>query len=231
MNTRETADLLSRNELFAALEPAALTTVAERAVPRTYEKGQIVCLQGARGEALYVVASGLVKIYVGSPDGTEMVLTTVDPPGMFGELSVLDGGPRSASAAAVQRSTLIAVTRSVLLEVAGEHPSMMEGLLHTLGAIVRRLTEQASDFVFLDLNRRIAKLLVSLAEQRGRYENGHPVLDLPLTQSDIGAMVGGSRQSVNQTLRVLERRGHIELRGRRIILLRPDLLSVEGGSR
>lgn len=158
-----------------------------------------------------------------------MLLVTLGPPEIFGELALLDGGLRSASAEALEDTSLLVVTRPTFLEVLRSSPSLTEALLRTLGGLVRRLTEQTADLVFLDLYGRVAKLLVTFAQAHGETQGDEIVLDLQLTQTDIASMVGGSRQSVNQILRAFERRGYLEMHGRRIVLKRPDQLRRRAG--
>lgn len=226
----EPADLLSRTEFFGSLPDDTLGYVARRVVPRQYERGKYVFLQGQAGDTLYVVAEGLVKVFVVSEEGEEMVLTTLRPPDSFGELSLVDGGPRSAGAQAAEETTLLHVSREVMLELLHEHPVLCEQLLTHLGGMVRRLTGQAADLVFLDLHGRVAKLLVRLAEERGVREDGAVILDLQLTQSDLAAMVGGSRQSVNQILRSFDHDGHLDLEPRRVVIRHLEALRDRGGS-
>jgi CRP-like cAMP-binding protein len=98
-----------------------------------------------------------------------------------------------------------------------------------LGSLVRRLTEQAADLVFLDIHGRMAKLLLTLASERGEETADGILLDLNLTQADLAAMVGGSRQSVNQTLRSFESRGYLQIEGRTIRLRKPAELRRRAG--
>ena len=102
-------------------------------------------------------------------------------------------------------------------------------MLRSLGALARRLTEQAADLVFLDIHGRMAKLLLTLAEERGKESADGIVLDLNLTQADLAAMVGGSRQSVNQTLRSFKSRGYLDIEGRIIRLKKPAELRRRAG--
>ena len=142
---------------------------------------------------------------------------------------MVDGGLRSASAAAVEATTLLTLNRTALLESLTDSPELVDRLLRSLGSTVRRLTDQAADLVFLDLHGRVAKLLLGLAEERGASESGGWVLDLHLTQTDLANMVGGSRQSVNQVLRSFQRVGYLELDGRRIVIRKPELLQRRAG--
>lgn len=224
MKADQAAALFRKTKLFGALGEDDLQRLAERAIERHYKKGHLVFHEGDPGDALFVVASGLVKVYVSSEEGEEMVLVTIRAPEIFGELAVVDGGPRSASAEAVEPTTLLTLTRPTFLELLRENLRVMEATLGYLGTLLRRQTEQASDLVFLDLHGRVAKLLLTLAEERGENVNGTTVLQLGLTQANIAAMVGGSRQSVNQVLRSFERREYLEIRGRDIVVKRADLL-------
>jgi CRP/FNR family cyclic AMP-dependent transcriptional regulator len=223
------AQLLGRTKLFGDLSGAALLRLGERAVERSYRQGQMIFGQGDPGEALFVVSDGLVKVFVTSEDGDEIVLVTLRPPETFGELALIDGGARSASAETLKATTVLVLTRSTLLEVMTEHPALAESLLRALGAVVRRLTEQAADLVFLDLHGRVAKLLLALAADRGQTRGDETLLDLQMTQTNLAAMVGGSRQSVNQILRAFERRGYLELHGRQVVLRHPELLRRRAG--
>ena len=224
MRVEEAVTLLSRTALFATLDRPLLERLGERSVERFYRKGQIVFHQGDPGESLFVVISGLVKVFVSSEEGDEMVLVTLGAPETFGELSLIDQGSRSASAQTLQQTSLLSLSRTTLLAAMQENPSLSEALLRSLGGVVRRLTEQASDLVFLDLHGRVAKLLLALAEERGEMQGGLITLDLHMTQSDLAGMVGGSRQSVNQILHTFARRGYLEIHGRKMVMKQPELL-------
>lgn len=230
MRTQQAASLLATTKLFGDLDDQTLDRLAERAVERNYKKGQLVFHQGDAADALYVVEQGLVKVFVTSEEGDEMVLVTIRPPDVFGELAIVDGGDRSASAETLEPTVLLSLTRGVFLEVLQENPTMTDHLLRSLGAVLRRLTEQAADLVFLDLHGRVAKLLLGLADDRGEKTDGEIALDLHLTQTDLASMVGGSRQSVNQILRSFERRGYLDLQGKKIVLKKPELLRKRAGA-
>ncbi len=167
---------------------------------------------------MFVISEGLVKVFVTSEEGEDMVLVTLRSPETFGELALIDGGLRSASAEALEPTSAVTLSRNTLLELLQSHPALAQALLASLGGLVRRLTEQAADLVFLDLHGRVAKLLLSLAEERGRHEDQLVLLDLQVTQGDLAAMVGGSRQSVNHILHAFQRRGYLDIEGRRIAL-------------
>jgi len=229
MRTEAAVALLRRTRLFAELREDTMRALADRSVERSYPRHGRLFYQGDPGSGLYVLASGLVKVIVTSEDGEEMVLVTLGPGDAFGELSIVDGGPRSASAEALEPTVALVITREVLLDLATRDSGLTDALLRTLGALLRRLTEQASDLVFLDLPGRMAKLLAQLAAERGTETPEGIELDANLTQTDLAGMVGASRQSVNQILQGFARRGYLQVRGRRIVIHRLDLLRRRAG--
>lgn len=219
--TADRAALLAATDLFGHLDEGSLGWLSAEAIERIYHKNQYIFRVGDPGDWLFVMADGLVKLELSSLAGEEMVLTTVKPPQTFGELALLDGGPRSANAEAVQDSRLICIPRRDILALISRQPQLADSLFRSLGGMLRRLTDQAADQVFLDLPGRVAKLLLALA---GDSATGGAEIDVPLTQTDLAQMVGGSRQRVNRILASFEARGLLEVHGRRMVIKRPDQL-------
>jgi CRP-like cAMP-binding protein len=205
------ATLLGRVEPFRGLDERARLTVVEHAGRRVVDKGQMVFWQDDPGEAMFVLLEGAVKLVVCSRDGELIELHRHDAPAIFGELALLDAGPRSASAEAVERSTLLVVTRPELLRLLRSDDQVAEALLRTLGTIVRRTTRQVTDLVFLDLRGRVARQLLALA--------GDGNARTSVTQAELASMVSGARQTVNQALRSLESGGYIRASGRSFEIL------------
>ena len=222
------ARLLTRTELFAGIDAGAAEELAKRLVRRTYRRGQPLFHQGDEGDSLYVVVEGSVAVVVSSEDGDRMVLTTLQAPDVLGEIALLDGGSRSASAEAVEETTVLMLSRAAFLDLMRDHPPLVDQLLRSLGGLVRRLSEQASDFVFLDLPGRVAKVLLRLAEDAAPGVEGIPV-EVAVTQNRIAEMAGGSRQSINQILQAFQQRDLIELHGRRVMICQPDQLKRRAG--
>jgi CRP/FNR family cyclic AMP-dependent transcriptional regulator len=227
--SEESLRLLSSSELFSSLPEEALRSVAAEAHPRRFKKGSRLFHEGDPGDEFFVIAEGTVKVVVSSPDGAGMILATLRPPDALGEVSLLDGGPRSASAEALDDVLVLAIARSTLLELIQRERSVADAMLHASGRLLRRLTGQAADLVFLDLEGRIAKLLIGMAEQRGVSGERGLALDLGVTQADLASMVGGSRQSVNQILRGLAGRGLVDLGKREITIVDEDALRRRAG--
>lgn len=232
MSLAPTVAALARTTIFGSLDEAALQRVADESVEASYRPGAVVFAQGDPGDCLYVVTSGRLKLQVRIRGLDTLMLTTLRAPDTFGELAVIDRGPRSATVVALEPSTLLAVARSTVLALLSDRPEVTEALLRGLGATVRRLTEQAADLALLDLTGRVAKLLVTLGDQQlapGTDDAAGQVLELRLTQTDMAQMVGGTRQSVNQILSGFAARGLIEVHGRTIVLRRPADLRRRAG--
>jgi CRP/FNR family transcriptional regulator, cyclic AMP receptor protein len=191
-----------------------LRRIAEHVAELVVKPGQRVFVQGEQGDRMFVLAEGVVKVFVSSRSGGIVELVRHRPPATFGELALLDGRPRLASAEAVERSTLLVVTRTVLVELLRSEDQVAEALMRRLGAAVRRSTRQVSDLAFLDLQGRVARQLLVLA-------NGSPgsARTRHVTQAELATMVSGARQTVNQVLRSLESRGYIRADGRCFAIL------------
>jgi CRP/FNR family cyclic AMP-dependent transcriptional regulator len=207
------ADALTGVEMFAALEPEARQRVIAAAVPRTYRKGQLLFVENDPGESLIVLRRGAVMVFRTAPTGERAVLSVMRPPETIGELSLLDGGARSLSAEAIEDCQALALSRAAFIELVHANPRLLDAVMRSLGSLIRRLTEQTADHVFLDLPGRVAKTLVRLAG-----ETNAPMVTIELNQSQLAEMAGGSRQSVNQAIGSFASRGWLRTEGRRIVV-------------
>jgi CRP/FNR family cyclic AMP-dependent transcriptional regulator len=224
MMTTDVAGILRETGLLGSVPPGDLAALVAVSRLRAFRRGQVVFLTGDPGDTLVVVLSGRVKVVARAADGSELTLTVVEPGGVFGELSAADGGPRSADAETLDACQLLFVPREEFWDICSRVPAVAQALAGSLAATLRRLTEAASDFVFLDLPRRVAKVL--LRQPRG--DNG--VIRLMVTQEEIARQAGGTRQSVNAALRGFERRGWIEVRDRAVTVTQAAALGRFAGS-
>lgn len=215
----EPSDALTGVEMFSGLEPEERRRVIAAAVPCTYRKGEVLCEEGDPGDSLIVLKRGAIAVYRTSPSGERALLTVVRPPNVFGEVSLLDGSARSASAEAIEDCTALALSRVAFLDLVHSHPSILDAVMRSLGSLIRRLTEMNADHVFLDLPGRVAKALVRLAG-----DSQASMVTIELNQSQLAEMAGGSRQSVNQAIGSFAGRGWLRTEGRRIVVT--DLLAL-----
>lgn len=221
MSERITAAELARVRILTALDESALERLAAAAFTRRFAANQILFVRGEPSDHLYVVRSGLLRVLTTSPHGDQFVLSTVGPGEVIGELSLLDRQPRSADVVAAELSELIAVPADVARSVLESDPQAVLAAARELAGQVRRLTGTMGDLVFLDLPRRVAKLLLSHSTTR---PDGTTVSDLGASQSVVAAQLGVSRQSVNKALSGLARHAWIELEGRTVVLRDPAAL-------
>ena len=212
----ELVGILRATDLFAAVPIGELEAVVAVSRVRTFRRGQIVCTAGDRGDTVMVVLSGRLKVVVRSADGSELTLTVIRPGGVFGELAAIDDGPRSADAETLEESRLLLIPRELVQDICIRVPGVALALARSVAATVRRLTGNAADLVFLDLPRRVAKVLLS----QPRDDDG--LIRLKMSQEQLAHQVAGTRQSVNAALRGFERRGWIEVHDRAVTVRQAD---------
>jgi CRP/FNR family transcriptional regulator, cyclic AMP receptor protein len=223
--------VLASSDVFGGLEPDQLDRLAHECRVRRYAKGDQVFARGDVGGGMFLLGEGSVALSVISADGGEVTLAVLKPPKTFGELAVIDDGPRAATATARQPSVVVSIPRTEVLRLLREEPDVGAALLSALAAVIRQVDDHATDLVLVDLPGRVAKFLAAAAAaaQPGAPRPGAPVpVDLRLSQTELARLVGGSRQQVNRAIVALEARGAIERVGARIVSVRPDRLEVTG---
>ncbi|MDY6836138.1 MAG: Crp/Fnr family transcriptional regulator [Chloroflexota bacterium] len=217
-------ELLAQVPLFASANGEDLAELACRMSQRTYRRGEGIFRQGDPGSTLFIIQSGQVKISASSAEGEEAVFAILSEKDFFGELSLFDGKPRSASAVALTVTRTLLLCRADFVEVISKCPELAMNVLSALSTRLRRADLLVEDAVFLDLPTRLAKRLLELGECHGlRTEKGLEI-ELCLTQQDLADVVGVSRVAVNKQLSVYQDGGIIHLSRQRITLLRPEQL-------
>lgn len=217
--------LLERHLLFQALGPEVRERLANYASIRTVPRGTTVFAKGDGGTALFAVFSGTVQITAPSLNGKSAVYNHIAAGDVFGEIALLDGGPRTADAVAFTDCTLMVIERRDFLSVLTRYPEVSMKVIEVLCARLRHTTEQVQDLMFLDLKGRLVKTLLRLWADA---ENGH---SLALSQTDLSNMVGMSREMINKQLQVWAKAGWIRLDRRSITLVQPDALRCLVGER
>jgi CRP/FNR family transcriptional regulator/CRP/FNR family cyclic AMP-dependent transcriptional regulator len=202
MNENLAMEALSRCPLFVHASPEGLRTVVTGLRRRRFRRNEVIFHQGDTGDSLHIVASGAVKIILPSAEGDEAIIATLWPGDFFGELSLLDGAPRSATATAIEPSETFVLPRTDFRELVEKDPVLRDALLTGLTRELRRLTSHVEELHFLDLAGRLAKRLARQARESlvAADSAGELSLDWPFTQSDLASMIGGTRQSVNRLL-------------------------------
>lgn len=209
------ADELAAVELFSEVAVDTLAELARHAVVRRVAAGQVLFVEGDPSDHLVLVRSGRLRVLVTSERGDELVLTLLGTGEVLGELSIIDAQPRSATVEAVEATVLVLLPAARVREVMLANPSALLAAMGILAAQVRRLTGSAADLVFLDLGRRLAKLVLA---HTSNGADGRAVTEIGLSQSGIAAQLGTTRQSVNRALAGLARRGWLDVDGARIVV-------------
>jgi CRP/FNR family transcriptional regulator len=211
--------------LFAALDADSAATLEKMLTTRSVGKGYIVFNEGDDGDRLFIVLDGKVKITRAAVDGRENLIAVLGTAEMFGELSLFDPGPRTASASAVTDATLASLDHDDLRPLLLERPGVAVELLQALAQRLRRTNEAMADLVFTDVPGRVAKALLDLADKFGVVEADGTRVRHDLTQEELAQLVGASRETVNKALSEFAHRGWLRIEGRSVLLLEPERLT------
>ena len=203
-------DLLAGSYLFRDLAPSLVRRISALALIRRLRAGQVLFLKNDRGDALYGVLKGRIRISASSPGGQEVILAIMGPGEIFGEIALLDGMPRTADAIATAATELMMIRRHEFLELLESEPSLSIHLLKLICQRLRGLNEQIEDSAFLGVPARLAKRLLIMAQQGEQIADGIRVRLQP-SQSQLGQMLGASRVSINKHLQHWKKKEWISL--------------------
>lgn len=222
-------EALAACRLFGGLDDRTMDLLSAALRSRRYRRDEVIFHTDDPGDALFIVVSGSVKILLAADDGTEpAILTTVGPGGFFGELALLDGAPRSATAVALDGVEALVLRREAFDRLVDSERGLRRALLYSLAGEIRRLTAQVEDLHFLDLPGRLARHL--LRELGGDGEGtAEARLPWPYTQGELAGMIGGSRQSVNRLLADFVAQGLLRFEGDELVI--PDPRRLAGAAR
>ena len=212
-------DIIRKAPLFSALDDEAAEALRRSMPEVNLGRGQVLFREGDSGDKLYVVAEGKVKLGRSSSDGRENLLAILGPGEMFGELSLFDPGPRTATATAVTDTRIFALGHADLTTWVSGRPEVALSLLKQISSRLRRTNEVIGDLVFSDVPGRVAKALLDLANRFGVESEDGVHVGHDLTQEELAQLVGASRETVNKALADFAGRGWIRLEARAVVLL------------
>lgn len=202
---------------FRTLPDEILVQLIRAGRTRRYRSGWYLFHQGDVSDHLHVVLDGLVKCTYSAANGDKLLLSTIGPGQAIGDVGLVDQGLRALSAQAVRNTVTLALHRDLVWELAQQYPELYQACLTAMSALVRKLIERASELAFLNVDSRLANLLLRVVRKTPGATA--PVdVDLGLNQSDLAAMLGASRPAVNRALRRLVDRGVIEMTRRSIVV-------------
>ncbi|HYO39058.1 MAG TPA: Crp/Fnr family transcriptional regulator [Nocardioidaceae bacterium] len=218
-------DVLRQAPLFSALDDEAATALRSSMDDSRLRRGEVLFREGDEGDQLYIVTEGKVKLGRTSADGRENLLAILGPGQMFGELSLFDPGPRSATVTAVTDTTFSSLSHTDLLRWLDGRPAVARGLLTQLAGRLRHANDVVADLVFSDVPGRVAKALLDLAERFGRTADDGVHVHHDLTQEELAQLVGASRETVNKALADFASRGWLRLEQRSVVILDVDRMT------
>jgi CRP/FNR family transcriptional regulator len=218
---------LKSTQLFSALNSSEIGSFAERTSIRRFAPGELLFAEGEPCAGLFVVISGRVRIFKTSPSGREQVLTIEGPGGSIAELPVFDGGAYPASAAAVDESQLLFVSRHDFRAYCLEHPQVALKVIEVVGARLRRLVGIIEELSFTTLRHRLISWLLREADARGRvYETG-TVFELDISHQELAARIGTVRELVSRNMARLQAQGFIQVQGHEVTILDREGLEAD----
>lgn len=212
--------------VFQVMEAAELDTILALAAERAVRRGQTIFLKGDEGSSMMAVLRGRVRIGVTTVEGKEVTLNVIDTGGVFGEMALLDGKPRSADAVAVEDTLLLVVERRHFLPFVAANQDLALRLLADLCGKLRRTSMALEDVALFELPERLARVLLKLAEDYGRRTTQGVRIEFKLSQKDLSNLVASSRESVNKKLAEWRDSGTVDRDGGYIVLREPDALRL-----
>jgi CRP/FNR family cyclic AMP-dependent transcriptional regulator len=212
-------DVLREAPLFRELDDEAAAALRASLTETRLRRGEVLFREGDSGDKLFIVTEGKVKLGKSSSDGRENLLAILGPGQMFGELSLFDPGPRSATVTAVTDCVMQSLSHDELLEWLTGRPGVARGLLAQLGSRLRKANDVVADLVFSDVPGRVAKALLDLASRFGRSADDGIHVHHDLTQEELAQLVGASRETVNKALADFASRGWLRLEPRSVVIL------------
>lgn len=213
-------ETLAQTDFFTGAHPDALAAVAAAGHELHLIRGDVLFNEGDPSSALYLVLRGRVAIALANPiDHRESVFALMEAGDLFGEMGMLDDGPRSALARALEPTTVLTIPYEQILRMFDDNPKLLWNVTRLLAQRIRATDEALADSVFLDVTGRTAKRLLELA-------NGTDEFTLPVTQEELAGMVGASRERVNKAIASFIRLGWLEQQDRSYRIIQRDRLEL-----
>jgi CRP-like cAMP-binding protein len=220
----EVVELLGRVPVFSTLEHADLERIAQLALPRHFEPGQMVFREGDQSDTCYIVREGHARAVRTHGDGRTITLATFGPGDIFGELAMFEDERRSATVEAIEPTSVVAVLGPDMRRLMGEHPEISTRLVIALGRRLREMNERLSRQSFQTVQSRVAVVLSELVAEAIADGAEQGSVLVTATQADLAQLAGSSRESASRFLAVLERAGVISQGRGRLVVHEPEAL-------
>jgi len=213
-----TIELFRQVPLFAGLDDSEILNLISVVTRRKYPKDAVIFFENDLGDSLFMIISGRVKVAILSDDGREVILSVLSDGDFFGEMSILDNEPRSATAIAVEETEVAILSQKAFLATVENRPRILLNLLSALSSRLRKANHQIGSLALLDVYGRVAGVLLQMARETGtRLTDGRVRFRRP-THQEIANMIGATRETVSRMINDLHRQGYIEISGKNVII-------------
>jgi CRP/FNR family transcriptional regulator, cyclic AMP receptor protein len=211
--------MLGSIPLFRDLNPTELTAIEDQTIEKIAPKNTVILTEGDAGDSLFLIVQGRVKVFIGDEDGREIILKILAPGDFFGEMSMIDRQPRSASVSTLEPSVFRVLSHQAFQDCLDRTPRIGSIVMQALAKRLRDADRKISTLALMDVYGRVAATLTELAITT----NGKTIVGERLSQQDIANMVGASREMVNRILKDLSERGYITVESKSITILNENL--------
>ncbi|MGR3319947.1 MAG: Crp/Fnr family transcriptional regulator [Candidatus Anammoxibacter sp.] len=210
--------------IFSALDEQDIAKIATVTDMKSYKKNRVIFNQGDTGNVLFILMSGLVKIFLTDKDGKENILKVIYKNDFFGEMSLLDGQFRSATIIALENSQALLIYREDLFKLIQRIPLIGYNMMVVLSRRLRAANDEIASLNFLDSHGKVARVLLAFITNRGKHKNGKVVIDLPISRQEMAEMAGVSRETFSRILNKFKVMGCLEVKGKQIIIINQETL-------
>jgi CRP-like cAMP-binding protein len=223
-------ELLGRTPLFGSLDEVDRRAVADEMREVNFEPSQVIFARGDVGREIYLVVSGRVRISVLTAEGRELSFAHAEAGSIFGEIAMLDGGPRTADATAVGKVVALSLSKPAFKRLIDTRPVVGEAVIRFMCTRVREADQQLEAIALYPIEGRLARFFLAAARQKAPdKKEGRVTVDLPISQSELGLLIGASRPKVNTALSLLESSGALERSGSGFVCDIEELQTIAGG--
>jgi len=215
-------NILKSIPLFSSLNDIELEAIQKLSYVKKYPRDQIILLEDEEGDSLFIIIKGKVKVVTYSETGKEVIFSILSDNDFFGDMSLLDGKPRSASIVTMTGTTIQMIRRPDFNRLLVDHPRIALGLLEVLAGRLRKADERIESLALLDVSGRIAGVLLQLADERGIIQDNQVLIKGRPTHQELANMVGTTRETVTRVLKQLENKSYITMSGKDVLILNTD---------
>jgi len=218
MMMRRYMENLKSVSLFATLNEKDIEVISRIIYINTYARGEVVFQEGEKGDSLYIVLKGQVKVCLYDEDGREYILAAIGKDGFFGELALIDELPRSANVITLENSELLIIRRHEFTRLLMENPTITIAIVRVLSRRLREADERIKWLAFLSVEGRILKYLLGVGERAGVKVKDYVIIEKGPTQIEIASSCGCSRETVSRMMKSLVKKGIVSVRKRQYTL-------------